>query len=98
MSDLPDKLKNSKRRQRDENAVQKQVKIAKSKAGGDSKDVKQPHRLAKRHAMDCGRPHCIVCGNPRKIFKEITAQEKKMFQDLDSTNDKHSNGLKPPEV
>ena len=93
MSDEQDKFKNSKRRQKDENAVNKQLKIAKSKVGPDGKDVKQPHRMVKKHAMDCGNPQCILCGNPRKIFKERTQQEKSFYQDLDNGNDKKSNGL-----
>jgi hypothetical protein len=95
MSNSNDKFKNSRRRQKDENAVHKQVKIAKSKAGPDGKDVKQPHRLAKKHAMDCGNPKCVLCGNPRKIFKQLTQQEKSLFQDLDNITDKKSNGLPP---
>ena len=96
MSDDNDKFKNSKRRLKDENAVKKQVKIAKSH-GLTDKDlaVKEPHRMAKHHAMDCGRPGCMLCGNPRKTFKELTAQEKRLFQDADSERDRHSNGLPP---
>jgi len=34
-----------------------------------------------------------LCGNPRKTHKDkLTAQEKKLFQDLDSLNHHHSNG------
>ena len=95
MSDQADKIKNSRRRHQDENAVKKQVKIVKNKVGEVSKDIKQPHRLTKKHAMDCGQPGCMLCGNPRKIFKEVTQQEKRLFQDLDSVRDTHSNGLKP---
>ena len=92
------KFLNSKRRHRDETAVKRQVKIAKAH-GLTNKDkaVKEPHRLAKHHAMDCGQPGCMLCGNPRKIFKERTAQEKRMYQDVEKTTDKHSNGLKPSE-
>jgi hypothetical protein len=53
--------------------------------------------MVKHHAMDCGQPGCMLCGNPRKVFKELTQQEKKLFQDLDTVRDKHSNGLKPNE-
>jgi hypothetical protein len=90
------KYLNSRRRFRDETAVKKQVKIAKAH-GLTSRDkaVKEPHRLAKHHAMDCGQPGCMLCGNPRKIFKERTAQEKRLFQDVEKTTDKHSNGLLP---
>ena len=92
------KFINSQRRHRDQNAVNKQVKIAKAH-GLTTKDkaVKEPHRLAKHHAMDCGQPGCILCGNPRKIFKERTTQEKRLFQDVEKTTDKHSNGLTPAE-
>ena len=92
------KFINSQRRHRDQNAVNKQVKIAKAH-GLTNKDkaMKEPHRLAKHHAMDCGQPGCILCGNPRKIFKERTTQEKRLFQDVEKTTDKHSNGLTPAE-
>ena len=94
MSTEQDKFKNSKRRHSDETAVKKQVKIAKAH-GLTSKDkaVKEPHRLAKHHAMDCGNPDCYLCGNPRKTHKDkLTAQEKRLFQDVDKTTDRKSNG------
>ena len=99
MSHENDKLKNSKRRQKDENATRRQVGIAKQhRLTEQDKAVKEPHRLAKHHAMDCGNPECFLCGNPRKTHKDkLTAQEKRLFQDLDSVTDKHSNGLKPDE-
>jgi hypothetical protein len=44
--------------------------------------------------MDCGNPHCYLCGNPRKTHKDkLTAQEKRLFQDLDSLNHHHPNGI-----
>ena len=91
MSKEEDKLKNSRRRHADETAVKKQTKIAKS-AGSD---VSEPHRFAKRHAMNCGNPNCVMCGNPRKTFNELTPQEKRLFQDVEVERDKHSNGLGP---
>lgn len=89
MSTEEDKFKNSKRRLKDENAVKRQTKIAKA-AGAD---VSQPHKFAKRHAMNCGNPSCVMCMNPRKSFKELTQQEKRLFQDVDKVADKYSNGL-----
>ena len=88
------KYLNSRRRQKDENAVKKQAKIAKQH-GLTMRDaaLKQPHRLAKHHAMDCGNPECYLCGNPRKTHKDrLTAQEKRLFQDLENIRDRHSNG------
>ena len=98
MSNDTAKYLNSRRRHKNDVAIARQVKIAKAH-GLTNKDkaVKEPHRLAKHHAMDCGRPGCMLCGNPRKIFKERTAQEKRLFQDVEKTTDKHSNGLKSTE-
>lgn len=99
MSHAQDKLKNSTRRHRDENAVKKQAKIAKAHGFNiHDKVIKEPHRLAKRHAMDCGNPNCMMCGNPRHLHKHgLTAQENRLFQDMDDVRDKHSNGIKPKE-
>ena len=45
--------------------------------------------------MDCGNKECYICGNPRRSHKDkLTAQEKRLFQDVEKTTDKHSNGLK----
>ena len=94
MSNDTAKYINSRRRHKNDVAVARQVRIAKQHGlGFYDKAIKEPHRLAKHHAMDCGRPGCMLCGNPRKIFKELTAQEKRLYQDVEKTKDKHSNGL-----
>lgn len=89
MSTEEDKFKHSKRLQKDENAVKKQTRIAKD----FGVPVEEPHKFAKHHAMNCGNPKCVMCGNPRKTFKELTQQEKRLFQDTEKITDKHSNGL-----
>jgi hypothetical protein len=91
MSKEQDKIKHSTRLQKDDNAVKKQTKIAKE----FGVPVDEPHKFVKHHAMNCGNPKCVMCSNPRKTFKELTQQEKRLFQDVDTPNDKHSNGLKP---
>jgi hypothetical protein len=91
------KYLNSRRRHKDETAVKKQLKIAKqhNSFADENKVLKEPHRLAKHHAMDCGNPKCFMCGNPRKTHKDkLTAQEKRLFQDTEQITDRHSNGLK----
>jgi len=95
MSTEQDKIKHSKRMLKDDNAVAKQVKIAKAHGlTNQDKTIKEPHRLAKHHAMDCGNPECYLCGNPRKTHKDkLTAQEHRLFQDLDEVRDRHSNGF-----
>ena len=76
MSKEEDKIKHSKRLHKEECAVAKQVKIAKS----HGMDVKEAHKFAKHHAMDCGNPECALCGNPRHIHKETTKQEQSFKQ------------------
>jgi hypothetical protein len=76
MSHEDDKFKHSKRLQNDEVKVQKQVKIA--KVYGIT--VNEPHKLVKKHALNCGNPNCVMCMNPRKAFKEKTIQEKRFDQ------------------
>lgn len=75
MSNEEDKIKHSKRLLKDENAINKQVKIAKN-AG---LKVDEPHKFAKHHAMDCGNPKCMMCSR-EKVFGERTIQEKKFIQ------------------
>ncbi len=99
MSNETAKFLNSRRRHKNDVAIARQVKIAKAH-GLTNKDkaIKEPHRLAKHHVMDCGNPDCYLCGNPRKTHKDkLTAQEKRLFQDTEKITDKHSNGLKPNE-
>lgn len=78
MSHEDAKIKHSKRLHDDKTHIKKQVKIAKT----HGIPVTQPHRLNKHHAMDCGNPNCVLCGNPRKVWKEKTIQEKK-FDEID---------------
>ena len=76
MSTEEDKAKRTKRMQKDECAVTKQVKIAKSQG----MNVKEAHKFAKKHAMDCGRSGCMLCSSPRKVWNEATVQEKSFEQ------------------
>ena len=77
MSDEQSKIKHSRRISKTRDAEIKQVKIA--RAHGIT--VKEYHRYAKHHAMNCGRPHCLLCGNPRRTWREKTIQEKRAEQD-----------------
>lgn len=79
MSDSVDKVKHSKRILKDQNAITKQTKILKAY----QIPTDMPHKYAKRHALNCGNPKCIMCGNPRKVYKEKTIQERRFDQNLD---------------
>ena len=89
MSTEEDKFKKSKRLLKDDNAINKQLKIAKE----FGVPVKEPHRLAKHHALDCGNPKCLLC-HSEKVFGKKTIKERRFEQDMDTTSDKRSNGLK----
>ena len=73
-----DKSKKAKRLQRTSNAIKKQIRIAKN-AWNSSHLLKQPHRFAKSHALDCGNPKCLVCHSD-KVFRKPTLQEQKFTE------------------
>jgi hypothetical protein len=75
MSD--DRTKKAKRLQHTANVIKKQLRIAKT--FGMTHLLKQPHRLAKHHALDCGNPKCLVC-HSEKVFNKPTLQERKFIQ------------------
>lgn len=75
------KEKHSKRIQQKETYIKKQTEIA--KAHGFPVKNGEEHRLAKHSATTCGDSHCVMCGNPRKFFKEKTIQEKSFEQTRD---------------
>lgn len=80
MSKEEDKIKRSTRLHKEESAIRKQIKIAKEHGLGHSDIViKEPHRMAKHHAMDCGNPECGMCGNPRHIHKHGETKQEKSF-------------------
>lgn len=50
--------------QRTQDAVARQMKIAKAFAY-TGRVIDEPGRLRKRHATNCGKTGCSMCGNPR---------------------------------
>lgn len=76
MSSQRQKIKHSQRLQRKHATIKKQIKIAKS----HRMPVTDKHRFVKQHAMNCGRPNCMLCANPRRTWKERTIQEKSFDQ------------------
>jgi hypothetical protein len=78
-----DRSKKAKRLQRTANVIKKQLRIA--KAFGMNHLLKQPHRLAKHHALDCGNPKCLVC-HSEKVFGKPTFQEQRFAQGCKTDN------------
>ena len=79
MSKEEDKIKHSRRLHKDDAAIVKQVKIARA----HGVPVEKSHSFAKHHAMDCGQPECMICGNPRTTRGEKTVQELRQEQKKD---------------
>jgi hypothetical protein len=88
MSTEEDKIKHSKRLHQDEVAIKHNMKIA--KAHGFPIKNGEEHRLHKVNGVTCGDSNCVMCGNPRKFFKELTMQEKKFIQ-TEKWNESESN-------
>lgn len=96
MSTAEERDRHGKRIQRTERVIKRQLKIAKQSSSSSSfndKIAREPHRLAKHHAMDCGNTQCYICGNPRRTHKDkLSIQEKRFQQDVDTVRETHSNG------
>lgn len=76
-----EKEKHSRRLHKDKAHIEKQYKIAKSHGFPVSEYEK--HRLHKLSGTTCGDSNCVMCGNPRKFFSELTIQEKSFDQTKD---------------
>lgn len=79
--DEESKVKHSKRLLQKHKFVKKQERLAKTYG----LDVEEAHRYQKRNVLNCGNPNCVMCANPRKIFKEKTVKEKSFEQTSDWT-------------
>lgn len=89
MEDLV-KLKLNHSRKHAERLHQKQTKLKHKMdiANVNYIPVTEGHRLHKKSPISCGKPHCLLCGNPRKTMKQKTIQEKsfnqkKLYDDSD---------------
>jgi hypothetical protein len=82
MSNEQQRIKHSRRISRTRDAEMRQVRIA--RAHGIT--VKEYHRYAKHHAMNCGRPNCLLCTNPRRTWREKTIQEQRFEKQIVADN------------
>ena len=79
------KIPRQKRIQQKQNHIKKQYNIAKTYCINNIAPD-ELHRYAKVKALNCGNPDCIMCGNPRKFFNELTIQEKKFKFNITDIN------------
>lgn len=85
MSDEITRNTRSIRFKKDYCKIRKQLALA--KAYRVPVTEKQIHRLAKLKVLNCGDPNCIMCGNPRKVWRgkteaTLTIQERRHNQQL----------------
>lgn len=93
MSQTTDKSTRSRRIQQKNRHIARQVRIRQAhKFPGVTEKVDSQHRYHKTSGVTCGDSRCAMCGNPRKFFKELTMQEKRWLQDMDTTRERRSNG------
>lgn len=71
-----DKNKRQKRFQQKHRHIERQFDIAKTHQHHYYNDNNK-HKLHKKHAMNCGQPHCYLCANPRRTWGEKTMPEIK---------------------
>jgi hypothetical protein len=76
MSNEVEREQHSKRLHQKERHVARQMAIRKAyKLPSD-----QAHKYHKVSGLTCGSSNCVMCGNPRKFFGELTIQERKFHQ------------------
>lgn len=78
MSHEQDKTHHSKRIHQKQTKISNKMKLAKEYGLGHA--LKTPHKYHKVSLFSCGDANCVMCGNPRKFFKEKTMQERKFEQ------------------
>lgn len=81
MSDPETRERHSRRLHDEETHIKKRYRLLKEKSSFLGRKVeRQPHRLSKVSGMNCGNPHCVMCMNPRRAWKDDTIQEKSFKQ------------------
>ena len=81
MSDPDTKEKRSKRLHHTQSQIKKRLRIRKDLHTSTAEIERHPHKLYTNIGLSCGNSNCVMCGNPRKFWKDETIQEKSFKQD-----------------
>jgi hypothetical protein len=97
MSNEENKAAHGRRIQQKNRHIARQVRIRQAHKfpAINTGKIDSPHRYHKKSGVTCGDSNCVMCGNPRKFFKELTMQERRQMQDVENLRDRHSNGTVP---
>ena len=71
----------AERRSRTKRASLRQMQILKSGVGGHYDPHASAHYFAKHHALNCGRPQCPLCANPRHN-RSVKGDDRLPIQEL----------------
>lgn len=73
-----EKDKRNKRFMQKRRHIDRQLKLRKQYMDHQDREMidLEPHRYHKVKSLNCGDPNCIMCGNPRKFWNDVTIQEK----------------------
>ena len=58
------------RRHEVKRVIKKRLKVIKQVSPNYKEVIDQPHRMAKKHPLDCGNPKCGVCHRHKLVSEE----------------------------
>jgi len=60
----------AERRQQVKRVIKKRLKVIKQVSPDYKEVIEQPHRMAKKHPLDCGNPKCGMCHMHKRTKEE----------------------------
>ena len=74
------------RRNNNKRIIKKRIKIIKILSPDYKKVIEQPHRMAKKHPLDCGNSKCAMC-HMDKLNKDPKISDLKKINKEEVSND-----------
>jgi hypothetical protein len=83
----------AERREQVKRVIKKRLKIIKRISPDYKEVIEQPHRMAKKHPLDCGNPMCGLCHGDKNM-KKIKISVLRKITDLKSEIAELERGIK----
>ena len=77
----------AERREQVKRVIKKRLKVIKSISPDYKKVIEEPHRMAKKHPLDCGNPKCFLCHHEKKLKIPKISDLRKTLKDTEFLND-----------
>ena len=71
------------RRAQVKKVIKKRLKVIKSISPDYKEVIEQPHRMAKKHPLDCGNPKCGLCHIDKNLKKIKISDLRKIDDDFE---------------